>query len=252
MEHIRGRGDSRTLRTSRNARSTDGSAIPRIFLSYARGDDEPYARSVYEQLFAEGFDVWFDREDMPSRALTFLQEIRDAVRSRDRLLVVLGPTAALSDYVRAKWQAALVDGKVVTPVLRLGDYDLVPPELKNLHCPDVRPGRPPEEAFGELLRILRDPVPPVGPLRGRVPELPAHFQPRPDDLSALADTLLYDIEHPAASSASASRSMRTICCGVCLFFLSNPPCVPLGASDSHSSWISFRGAGQGLALAYPG
>ena len=197
MEYIRGRGDSRKLRPSRNARSTDGSTIPRIFLSYARGDDEPYTRSVYERLLAEGFDAWFDREDMPSRALTFLQEIRDAVRSRDRLLVVLGPAAVLSDYVRAEWQAALVDGKVVTPVLRLGDYDLVPPELKNLHCPDVRPSRPPEEAFGELLRILRDPVPPLGSLMGPVPEMPAHFQPRPDDLSALADTLLYDIERPA-------------------------------------------------------
>lgn len=171
--------------------------MPGIFLSYARGDDEPYTRSVYQRLHAENYDVWFDREDMPSRALTFLQEIRDAVRSRDRLLVVLGPAAARSDYVRAEWQAALVDGKVVTPVLRLGDYGLVPPELKNLHCPDVRPGRPPEEAFGELLRILHDPVPPVGALKGPVPEMPAHFQPRPDDLSALAGTLLYDIGHPA-------------------------------------------------------
>ncbi|HEX6049857.1 MAG TPA: toll/interleukin-1 receptor domain-containing protein, partial [Gemmatimonadaceae bacterium] len=109
-----------------------------IFLSYARSDDEPYTRSVYDRLRTEGYDVWFDREHMPSRSLTFLQEIRDAVRSRDRLVVVLGPGAVESDYVRAEWQAALVDSKVVTPVLRLGDYNLVPPELRNLHCPDVR------------------------------------------------------------------------------------------------------------------
>src|SRR5688572_19359501 len=106
--------------------------MPGVFLSYARADDEPFTRSVYDRLRAEGYDVWFDRENMPSRALTFLQEIRDAVRSRDRLLVVLGPAAVSSEYVRAEWQAALVDSKVVTPVLRLGDYDLVPPELKNL------------------------------------------------------------------------------------------------------------------------
>src|SRR5215218_3945349 len=53
-------------------------------------------------------------------------------------------------------------------------------------------------------------------------------------------------EAPVASSASASRSMRTICCGVCLFFIENPPCAHLGPSDSHSNWISFRGAGQWL------
>src|SRR5215217_3977839 len=51
-------------------------------------------------------------------------------------------------------------------------------------------------------------------------------------------------EAPGAGSASASRSMRTICCGVCLFFIENPPCAHLRPSDSHSSWISFRGAGH--------
>lgn len=168
-----------------------------IFLSYGRGDDEAYVRSLYGRLKDEGYDAWFDRDRMPSRALTFLQEIRDAVRASDRLVVVLGPAAVRSEYVRAEWQAALVEGKVVTPVLRVGDYDLVPPELANLHCPDVRASRPAADGFQELLRILREPVPALGTLRGAVPEMPPHFQPRPDDLSALAGTLLYDIEHPA-------------------------------------------------------
>jgi hypothetical protein len=167
-----------------------------IFLSYARADDEPFVRGLYDQLRAEGFDVWFDRECMPSRALTFLQEIRDEIRSRDRLLVVLGPQALRSDYVRAEWQAALVDGKIVNPVLRGGDYDLVPSELKNLHCPDVRPEREADDALAEVLRVLRDPVPPLGALFGAVPAPPAHFQPRPDDLSRLAELVLYEVEHP--------------------------------------------------------
>src|SRR5215212_7003323 len=52
------------------------------------------------------------------------------------------------------------------------------------------------------------------------------------------------LEAPAASSASASRSLRTICSGVCLFFIENPPFAHSGPSDSHSSRISFRGAGH--------
>ncbi|HEX6052697.1 MAG TPA: NB-ARC domain-containing protein, partial [Gemmatimonadaceae bacterium] len=56
---------------------------------------------------------------------------------------------------------------------------------------------PANDAFAELLRVLRDPIPPLGALRGAVPEMPAHFQPRPNELSALASTLLYDIDHPA-------------------------------------------------------
>ena len=168
-----------------------------IFLSYGRGDDEPFVRRLYERLVAKGHDVWFDRECMPSRALTFLQEIRDAVRGRDRTLVVIGPAAVVSDYVRAEWQAALVEGKVVTPVLRLGDFDLLPAELRNLHCPDLRATRNARAGWAELTRVLAQPVPPLGGLLGGVPELPPHFQPRPDALTALAEHLLYDVEHPA-------------------------------------------------------
>ena len=167
-----------------------------VFLSYARSDDEPYVRDLYKQLEADGFDAWFDREHMPSRSLTFLQEIRDAIRERDRLLVVLGPAAVKSDYVRAEWQAALVEGKAVTPVLRLGDYNIIPPELQNLHCPDVRQTRPVDAALEEVLRILNEPVPPLGVLAGSIPSVPPHFQPRPDDLSQLSKTILYEVEQP--------------------------------------------------------
>ena len=167
-----------------------------VFLSYARSDDEPYVRDLFTRLQAQGFDAWFDREHMPSRSLTFLQEIRDAIRQRDRLVVILGPGAIKSDYVRAEWQAALVEGKAVTPILRLGDYKIVPPELKSLHCPDVRASRPADAALAEVLRILNEPVPPLGVLSGAIPAVPPHFQPRPDDISELARTILYEVEKP--------------------------------------------------------
>ncbi len=77
-----------------------------IFLSYARGDDEPFAKRLYDDLTARGFDVWWDRVSMPGRALTFLQEIRDAITARDRLVLVVGPKAVRSEYVRAEWPYA--------------------------------------------------------------------------------------------------------------------------------------------------
>lgn len=55
-----------------------------VFLSYARGDDGPFVRKLHGDLTADGFDVWFDREDMPQRQLPFPQEIADAIRGRDR------------------------------------------------------------------------------------------------------------------------------------------------------------------------
>ena len=70
------------------------------FLSYTRDDDEPFVKLPYEHLTACGFQVWWDRVSMPSRALTFLQEIRDAIDAADRLILVVGPDAIELEYVR--------------------------------------------------------------------------------------------------------------------------------------------------------
>jgi hypothetical protein len=63
----------------------------RIFLSYSRADDEPFVRRLHAGLTAAGFEVWFDRESMPSRGLTFSYEIQRAIAACDRLVLVVGP-----------------------------------------------------------------------------------------------------------------------------------------------------------------
>lgn len=63
--------------------------LPRVFLSYARGDDESFVKQLYEDLTAKGFSVRWDRVSMPSRALTFLQEIREAITQRNFWLVLV-------------------------------------------------------------------------------------------------------------------------------------------------------------------
>lgn len=153
-----------------------------IFVSYARADDEPFVKRLYEDLTKRGFDVWWDRVSMPSRALTFLQEIRDAVDGADWLILVVGPEAVASDYVSAEWQYALRACKVVTPILRIGDYDLLPDDLAKFHCPDFRETRSHDDALAELLRILGEPVKPLGALRS-LPSLPPHFLPRPEAMA---------------------------------------------------------------------
>jgi hypothetical protein len=47
---------------------------------------------------------------VPSRSLTFHQEIRDAIAARDRLVLVVGPQAAASLYVQQEWQQPGRDG----------------------------------------------------------------------------------------------------------------------------------------------
>ncbi|NJL56704.1 toll/interleukin-1 receptor domain-containing protein [bacterium] len=74
----------------------------RIFISYARADDEPFVEKLYHDLKDE-FDIWWDRETMSNRGKTFLQEIRDAIDWSDRLILIAGPGAFTSDYVRDEW-----------------------------------------------------------------------------------------------------------------------------------------------------
>lgn len=90
-----------------------------IFLSYARDDDESFVRRLYDDLTAHGFDVWFDRVSMPSRQLTFFQEIRDAIACLDRLLLIVGPNATTSDHVTQEWNNGLELGKCVNAIVRL-------------------------------------------------------------------------------------------------------------------------------------
>jgi hypothetical protein len=98
-----------------------------LFLSYARGDDEPFVKRLYEDLTAQGFSVWWDQVCMPNRALTFLQEIRDNVEACDRLVAVIGPKAVESDYVRSEWRHGLLFAKGVVPIMRLGERQIIPP-----------------------------------------------------------------------------------------------------------------------------
>jgi len=84
---------------------------PRLaFLFYARDDDELFVRWLHKDLLKAGFDVWFDRVSMPSRQLTFYQEIRDAIAARDRLVLVVGAKAVASAYVEQEWRSALEMG----------------------------------------------------------------------------------------------------------------------------------------------
>ena len=191
-----------------------------LFISYARNDDEAFARQLYTDLTGRGFSVWWDREAMESRGRTFLQEIRDAIASVERLILVIGPAAVRSDYVEAEWKFALESCKPVIPVLRLGDrslvpeelskreYLLVPGELSKYHCPDFRAARPYLASLDELTRILRTPVPPLGTLFG-VDPLPPHFQPRHDCIERIKDSVLADVLQPTViTSAKQTTALQ--------------------------------------------
>jgi WD40 repeat protein len=135
---------------------------------------------------------------MPSRGTTFLQEIREAIADADRLVVVIGPAALASEYVRAEWQYALSLSKPVTPLLLGIGHKQLPRELRLFHAPDTDTGKPSLRAWAEIDRVLAEPPPPLAVLDVAVPRTPPRFQP-PPEIEALTGLLLGEqqrIENP--------------------------------------------------------
>ncbi len=172
-----------------------------IFISYAREDDEPFVERLRDDLAANGLAVWWDQASMESRGRTFLQELRDAISGVDRLILVIGPRSAESAYVSFEWEFALAACRVVLPILRLGDYALVPKRLAKLHCPDFRVSRPYRDALAELLRIVRSQTPALGTLNG-VDALPPKFLARPLELERLTAAVLADAARPTVITST--------------------------------------------------
>jgi NB-ARC domain/TIR domain len=179
---------------------------PTVFLSYGRGDDEAFVRRLHDDLEAAGFDAWFDLLDMPQRPLTFIQEIEDAIRERDRLIYVGGPKARSSDYVRQEWRSALVFEKQVIPLLRMGDYeDALPGQLTVMHCEDFRDDSEYDARLQKLIENLRRPEPPLGALKN-VPNLPRTFLARPHLTWRVKDALLVNLQRPLVITGAAATA----------------------------------------------
>lgn len=176
----------------------------RLFLSYGRGDDEAFVSRLYEDLVRHGFEVWYDRQDMPSRGLTFHQEIRDAITNCDRVLLIVGPHALSSDYVRQEWMFAWSQAdKIVTPIIRLGDFDLVPEDLRLLHTEDFRDDKQYESRLERLVEILSEPMRPLGKLIA-FRSLPEHYLARSEQVRTLRDALRMDLDSPAVTKGMAA------------------------------------------------
>lgn len=191
----------------------------KIFISYARGDDEPFVQMLHDSLVEEGLDAWFDRTRMESRGLPFLLEIREAIWESERVVAVIGPAALKSPYFLFELRCACHFSKVVVPVLRKGSFrDLSkkqawPKRLLNqdldeylsqsvvledfdfsgiakLHCLDFRKSRPYEQALSELFRILSAEIRPLARIQPGKPDLPEIHLPRVRQLSKLRDLVV--------------------------------------------------------------
>ncbi|QPC82098.1 tetratricopeptide repeat protein [Phototrophicus methaneseepsis] len=253
----------------------------RVFISYARKDDyltevkpgeehtyhldvtRSFTRQLYNALKIAGFDVWWDRENMPNRGLTFLDEIKAAVTDCDFLVYVAGPHALKSDYVRAEWQYAKSICKPVIPILRAGEYeDMIPPEMAMDNGPDMRDMAFFYDKVSELVRLLSD-EPKVATLYS-VPNLPDWYIERGTDVSALQASLRADALNPVVVTSKqqtvtlqgmgglGKTTMATAVCRLCDVRYSFPdgvfwiemgkePAIPTRQGDIGATFGDDRG-----------
>jgi tetratricopeptide (TPR) repeat protein len=183
----------------------------RLFLSYARSDDtglEPnsFVKRIYSDLIGRGYDVWWDRISMTDRGETFLDSIADAISQSDRLLLVCGPGAFKSEYVRAEWEHAQSRCIPIKPLLYKGDYSDLPPEIASVDGVDFRDSEKYIERLEYLLRQFDEALRSPGKLLGTPPSLPPHYVPRTSEIYEIRSKLLVD-SHEAIRLKDVQRKI---------------------------------------------
>ena len=90
-------------------------SMPRVYISYARSDGEPFATQLRQRLEAEHIPLWQDRVGLEGGKDWWLQ-ITEALDKVEFLVLVMTPAAMQSETVRKEWQYARQQGVCVYPV----------------------------------------------------------------------------------------------------------------------------------------
>jgi tetratricopeptide (TPR) repeat protein len=188
-------------------------ALYDVFLSYARADDDPayddptksFVRRLYDALTAAGLRAWWDRKALPSRSTPFPTEIERAIHDCPRFLLVVAPGAVASEWVQAELHCAQTLCKAITPILRAGDYDLLPASLSDINMIDCRATRDFAAAVSDVIDRLRHAAPIAQPYGIRKP-LPAHYIVREKPFTEARAAICADAVRPTVISALPSAT----------------------------------------------
>src|SRR6266566_9198682 len=184
------------MTTARNT-ITNANIVPRVFLSYAREDGEPFATELRQRLEAEHIPLWQDRVGLEGGRDWWLQIVQ-ALDCVEFIVMVMTPAALESPTVHKEWRTARQKGVCVYPVKgkRAPDFNAMPHWMRSAHFYDI------DHEWQKLVNDLNTRCQQV-----RVPfmveDLPADYVPRPREFNALIEKLLdQQREEPAAITAA--------------------------------------------------
>jgi WD40 repeat protein len=189
---------------------TEGSGInanagitPRVFISYARVDGEPFATKLRQRLEAEHIPLWQDRVGLEG-GKDWWRQITEALEKVEFLVLVMTPAAMNSETVRKEWRYARQQGVCVFPVKGVPDLDFnsMLHWMRSAHFYDL------EYEWPKLVSDLNTRC-----QQTRVPfmveDLPPDYVPRPQEFEALIEKLLdQQREEPVAITSCRTGGHR--------------------------------------------
>src|SRR6266704_1304172 len=184
------------MTTARNT-ITNANTAPRIFLSYARDDGEPFATQLWQRLEAEHIPLWQDRVGLEGGRDWWLQIVQ-ALDCVEFIVMVMTPAALESPTVHKEWRTARQKGVCVYPVKAHPgiDFASLPRWMRDIHWYDL--DHEWTRFVNDLNTRCEQPRVPF-----MVEELPDNFIDRPDEFEALINLLLdTQREEPVAITAA--------------------------------------------------
>jgi WD40 repeat protein len=176
---------------------TNTSIAPRVFLSYARADGEPFATQLRQRLEAEHIPLWQDRVGLEGGKDWWLQ-ITEALEKVEFMVLVMTPAAMRSETVRKEWRYARQQGVCVYPVKGVLDLDFtsLPHWMRSAHFYD------PDHEWQKLVNDLNTRCQ-LARVPFMVEDLPPDYVPRAQEFEALIVRMLDQRrEEPVAITAA--------------------------------------------------
>jgi WD40 repeat protein len=114
---------------------------PRVFVSYSRAD-EPTAIEILRWIEGHNIPCWRDRNDMRS-GRDWWQQIVDALRVVDYMVLLATPTSMASPIVEREWRQARQEGVCVLPIMlpdNAPDFAAMPKWMRDVDFFDYHKG----------------------------------------------------------------------------------------------------------------
>ena len=93
-----------------------------VFISYGRADSKAFATQLHQRLTEQGFNVWFDQNDIPL-GVDFQEQIYDGIEKAHNFLFIIAPHSVKSAYCLKEILWAVKHNKRIIPLLHVEPKD---------------------------------------------------------------------------------------------------------------------------------